>query len=328
MTPKDAHWLRQAEEFLKVSRSATETAELCFSIGKYWDDVSDFDRAFPNYQRANEALKAIGGTYNREARAAYVEDLVRTYTHDAIATSRGGVSESRRPIFIVGMPRSGTSLMERIIAAHPAVYGAGELGFWTEVLLAHADAIRQGVLPRALRARLGDAYLALLAEYSPEAPHIIDKAPVNSELLGLVHSVLPNARIIYMRRNAIDTCLSCYFNYLPPALGYTHDLADLAHYYRTHHRLVAHWRSVLPPGVLLDVSYEELVGDQAGWTRKVLDFLGLEWDVRCLEFQRSEGVVSTSSTWQVRQKIYQSSTERRQHYAKFIGPLLELAGLE
>jgi hypothetical protein len=327
MTPADSDWLERAQELAASTDAVTEKADLRFAIGKYWDDIGDFERAFQSYRDANDLLKTIAGKYNREARAGYVDDLIRVYTPQAIAQIGGGGCTSTRPVFVVGMPRSGTSLVEQIIASHPAARGAGELGFWTEVLLEHVAAIRKAVLPESIRTQLAAAYLQVLAEHSTDALRIVDKAPVNSEYLGFIHSAFPKARIIYMQRDPIDTCLSCYFQYLSPALSYAMDLADLAHYYRQHHRLMAHWRAVLPPGTLLAVPYEDLVADQEGWTRRILDFLGLEWHAQCLEFHKTQRPVLTSSNWQVRQKIYRSSVQRWHHYEQFIGPLLELEDL-
>jgi hypothetical protein len=140
----------------------------------------------------------------------------------------------------------------------------------------------------------------------------------------VIHSVFPNARIIYMRRDPIDTCLSCYFQPFSAALNFTMDLSDLAHHYREHQRLMAHWRAALPPGTILDVPYAELVADQEGWTRRILDFIGLEWDQRCLDFHSTKRAVVTASYWQVRQRIYNDSVQRWRNYRKFIGPLLDL----
>jgi hypothetical protein len=131
-----------------------------------------------------------------------------------------------------------------------------------------------------------------------------------------------------MRRDPIDTCLSCYFRQFSAAINFTMDLADLAHYYREHQRLVAHWRSVLPAGVFLDVPYAELVADQESWSRRIGEFTGLPWDARCLEFHKTERTVTTASVWQVRQKIYSNSVGRWRNYQKFIGPLLSLSGAD
>jgi hypothetical protein len=153
---------------------------------------------------------------------------------------------------------------------------------------------------------------------------VVDKAPINSDYLGLIHAVYPQARIIYLQRDPIDTCLSCYFQQFAPIMNFTMDLSDLAHYYREHQRLMAHWRSVLPAQALLEVPYAELVADQEKWTRRILEFVQLPWDERCMDFHKSDRTVHTASTWQVRQKIYRSSVERWRNYQKFIGPLREL----
>ncbi|HLY53644.1 MAG TPA: sulfotransferase, partial [Steroidobacteraceae bacterium] len=142
-----------------------------------------------------------------------------------------------------------------------------------------------------------------------------------------IHSVLPNARIINLQRDPIDICLSCYFQQFPPSLNYTMDLSDLEHYYREHRRLIDHWRKVLPHETFLDVPYAELIADQEKWTRRILEFIGLPWDERCLEFHKTTRAVTTASVWQVRQKIYRTSIERWRNYEKFIGPLRSLKDL-
>jgi hypothetical protein len=157
---------------------------------------------------------------------------------------------------------------------------------------------------------------------------VVDKSNFNADRLGLIHSVFPNARIISVRRDPMDTCLSCYFQRFANAPSFTVDLKDLAHYYREHHRLMQHWRSVLPDSVLLEVPYAELVAEQEAWSRRILEFIGLEWDARCLEYYTTERPVLTASQWQVRQRIYPNSVGRWRNYKKFIGPLLQLRELE
>jgi hypothetical protein len=222
------------------------------------------------------------------------------------------------------MPRSGTSLAEQIIASHPAAYGAGELNFWA-ALIKKDEQLTDAVLSEPARPRVAEEYLRILEGFSANASRVIDKAPVNSDFLGLIYSVFPNARVIYMQRDPIDTCLSCYFQQFLTGQNFTLDLSDLAHYYREHQRIIAHWRAVLPPGFILNVPYEELVADQETWSRKMLDFIGLEWDPRCLEFHTNKRRVTTASAWQVRQKVYKSSVARWRNYEKFIGPLKALS---
>jgi len=175
--------------------------------------------------------------------------------------------------------------------------------------------------------RLGRDYLRLLTSLSGDALRVVDKMPTNFAFLGLIHAALPNARIIHMRRNPIDTCLSIYFQHFESAVTYASDLDDLAHYYTEYSRLMNHWRSTLPQDVILDVPYEGLVSDQEAWSRKMLEFIGLPWEPRCLDFHQTNRSVVTASKWQVRQKISGSSIERWRNYEKFVGPLLPLMAL-
>jgi tetratricopeptide (TPR) repeat protein len=327
MTSSDGAWLAAAEEMAASGIAPLEEIDLHFAIGKYHDDVRNFARAFQSYERANELLKANADSYDRKARTHFVDDLIRVYSRETVSSFEGGASASMKPVFVVGMMRSGTSLAEQIIASHPAVKGAGELGFWSDAVHEYETVARQEPLGQPTRKKLAESYLRALARHSADALRIVDKAPVNSDYLGVIHSIFPNARIVYMRRDPIDTCLSVYFQQLSPSTEFAMDLSDLAHYYREHQRLMAHWRTVLPPGTILDVPYEDLIADQKGWTRKILDFLGLEWDERCLDFHETKRPVVTASYWQVRQRIYKDSVERWRNYEQFLGPLRGLRNL-
>jgi tetratricopeptide (TPR) repeat protein len=323
MTKADGEWLKGAEELATSKIHPLEEANLRFAMGKYCDDVNDFADAFRNFKRGNELLKTSAEDYDRKERSHLIDQLIRVYSREAISKIGSAGSSSAKPVFVVGMPRSGTSLAEQIIASHPAAHGAGELTFWTSPALREAG-ITQGVLMETERTKVAEEYLRILASASGNASRVVDKAPVNSDFLGLIYSVFPNARVIYMQRDPIDTCLSCYFQQFLTGINFTFDLSDLVHYYREHQRIMAHWRAVLPPGFILDVPYEELVADQDTWSRKMLDFIGLEWDVRVLEFHANRRQVTTASAWQVRQKIYKSSVARWHNYEKFIGPLKTL----
>jgi tetratricopeptide (TPR) repeat protein len=323
MTSSDSAWLQRAEQIAAGGIAPVEEADVRFAIGKYYDDVWEFERAFKSYERANELLKTLATPYDPDARTRFVDDLIRVHTREAISRVEGA-STSVKPLFVVGMARSGTSLAEQVIASHPAAAGAGELLFWSAAMHKHDALIRRGDLDEAIRRDLTEGYLRTLTAQSADALRVVDKAPFNCDYLGVIHSIFPNARIIYMRRDPIDTCLSCYFQQFRVTLNFTMDLSDLAHYYREHQRLMAHWRAVLPPGAILDVPYSELVADQEGWTRRILEFIGLEWDERCLDFQSTKRAVATASYWQVRQRIYNDSVQRWRNYRKFIGPLLDL----
>jgi Flp pilus assembly protein TadD len=323
MTAADGEWFKNVEKIATSNVHPLDEANLRFAMGKYCDDVGNFAQAFQNFKRGNELLKTVAADYDRKERSRLIDELIRVYTREEISKIQIPGSASSKPVFVVGMPRSGTSLCEQIIASHPAAYGAGELHFW-EALVAKDTGLTQGILSEPARAKVAEEYLRILEASSANASRVVDKALVNSDFLGVIYSVFPNARVIYMQRDPIDTCLSCYFQQFLLGLNFTFDLSDLAHYYREHRRMMVHWRKVLPPGFILDVPYEELVNDLETWSRKMLDFIGLEWNPRVLEFHTNKRQVVTASAWQVRQKIYRSSVARWRSYEKFIGPLKDL----
>jgi Flp pilus assembly protein TadD len=328
MTKADKPWLERANEMVGGDILTTEEIALRFAIGKYQDDVGAYPQAFESYKRANDLSLDLGPRFEPDAYKKLADQQIHAYTRDVVSNRGPGSSASEKPIFVVGMPRSGTTLAEQIIASHPAARGAGELEFWNVAGRRNAAERKGAPLTEPQKKKLAEGYLRLLAQHAGDASRVVDKAPANSDHLGMIHSVFPRARIIYMQRNPIDTCLSCYFQPFSQALNFTSDLSDLEHFYRQHHRLMSHWRQVLPPGSILDVPYEGLVADQAGWTAKMLQFIGLEWDDRCLDFHKTERGVATASAWQVRQKIYDTSVQRWRKYEKFIGPLARLQHLD
>jgi tetratricopeptide (TPR) repeat protein len=321
MTFADNDWLTEAEKIAGSGVNLWEEAELRFAIGKYYDDVEDFDRAFQNYRRANELLKSVAGKYDRQSHSDFADDMIRSYTRETMAAIGTGGSVSTKPVFVLGMPRSGTSLAEQIIASHPEAKGVGEPDYWLKAARVHQAELRKGTVSDSVKNKLAAAYLGIIERQCPDASRIVDKTPINSDFVGFIYSIFPNARIIRMRRNPIDTCLSCYFQHFSTAMRFTMDLSDLAEYYKVHQRLMTHWSSALPSNVILDVPYEGLVTEQEAWTRRILDFLGLDWDDRCLSFHETKRSVNTASAWQVRQKMYKQSVERWHNYEKFIGPL-------
>jgi tetratricopeptide (TPR) repeat protein len=324
MTITDSAWITEAQRIAQRPLRPRDEAHLRYAIGKYFDDVQDYEQAFLSYRQANEIAKAYSPAHDQEHLARTFEFITRLYDREWLELARAGSNSSPRPIFIVGMPRSGTSLAEQILASHPAVFGAGELSFWkTASLKVGAAALQDGANGSDL-AQLADEYLRLLAGLSPDAARVVDKMPANFAHLGMIHAALPNARIIHMRRNPIDTCLSIYFQNFHVAHTYANDLEDLAHYYGEYEHLMQHWRSMLPPGAILDVPYEALVADQELWSRKMVEFVGLPWDPACIDFHLANRRVSTFSKWQVRQKISKTSVERWRNYALFVGPLTRL----
>lgn len=325
MTPADAPWLTQALRIADGALAPRQEAYLRYALGKYCDDLGDYERAFFHYLRANNLTKLYGSAHDGRQMTGKVDALIRRYDQVWARRPRAHAIQSPRPVFIVGMPRSGTSLAEQILASHPSVFGAGELPFWTDATTAYAAATPTGADSDELATAFGKDYLRRLAELSTDAIRVVDKMPANFLHLGLIHDALPNARIIHLQRNARDTCLSIYFQHFKTGLAYANDLEDLTNYYLEYRRLMEHWRNVLPASVLLEVSYEDLVATQENESRRMLEFIGLPWDAACLDFHRTDRKVMTASKWQVRQKISSASVGRWRHYRNFIGPLARLA---
>jgi tetratricopeptide (TPR) repeat protein len=324
MTREDAGWLAETRRLADSGLKPRDEMLLRYALGKYFDDLEEFEPAFGHYQRANELAKGSQPPHDRELLSRSLDRIIELYGEAWVRQPREHAAVSPRPVFIVGMPRSGTSLAEQILASHPAVFGAGELPFWNGASTGVSSALLEGAFGESRLNDTAEAYLGLLRELAPNARRVIDKMPGNFAFLGLMHAALPRARIIHIRRHPIDTCLSIYFQNFHLVHSYANDLGDLAHYYGEYLRIMEHWRAILPAQTLLEVRYEDLVEDLPGWSRRMIDFIGLEWDAACIDFHRTSRSVSTFSKWQVRQKINKSSVERWRNYAPFVGPLAAL----
>jgi tetratricopeptide (TPR) repeat protein len=329
MTWADEEWLSAALRLAGAARGARELP-LYYALGKYFDDVGEAARAFEHYRRANELAKRCGPRHERSHLTRATGRLMRCQSSAWLRQAREAREGSDRAVFVIGMPRSGTSLIEQILASHPEVHGAGEITFWgaraAEVLMSsgsmEAVALERDA-PRLVR--LGHEYLDILRRRSTSARRVVNKWPTNFWFTGTIHAALPGARFIHVRRHPIDTCLSIYFQHFEAANAYANDLEDLAEYYRDYTRLMHHWRGALPRGRLLELNYEELVTDPAAATRRMLEFLELPWEARCLDFHQYARSVITASRWQVRQPLYTGSIGRWERYARFLGPLASLA---
>jgi tetratricopeptide (TPR) repeat protein len=325
MTRDDVEWLESVERLLAAQPSLSDQVSLRFALGKYFDDIHEYQRAFNHYRAANELSKRFGGKYTRESLSARIDGLIQRFDADFVKKQREFASTSELPVFIVGMPRSGTSLAEQILASHPDASGAGEVSYWDTAFAAFHDAALSGKPEAEIFPGLARSYLDRLAALAGGKARVVDKMPANFLYAGFIHGVLPRARIIHMQRHPIDTCLSIYFQNFPNMGHFANDLDDLAFYYDEYLRVTAHWRAVLPAAGLLEVPYEGLIQDQEGWTRRMLEFAGLPWNARCLDFHQTDRVVVTASRWQVRQKMTASSAGRWRHYQHFIKPLQRLA---
>jgi len=246
---------------------------------------------------------------------------------------RGAGNPSQVPIFVLGMPRSGTTLTEQIIASHPDVYGAGELSDLMDIVQLPANGQTVQPYPENLSVYPSKTCQILpsntfqefaAARLQQNTSRI--KMPANYMAMGLIPLMLPHAKIIHVKRNPVDTCLSCYTRLFNRHQDATYDLAELGRHYVGYERLMQHWRKVMPVGSFVEVQYEDIVADMEGQARRLIDYCELEWNDACLEFHKNKRSVRTASLTQVRQPIYNSSVERWRHYEKFLGPLLSALG--
>ncbi len=300
---------------------------LHYGLGKALDDLQQPGDAMRHYDEANR-LRAMSVRLDRKAFVAQLDNLIAGFTREALeraaqSLARPVVAGDDLPVLIVGMPRSGTTLVEQVLSSHPAVGAAGELGFWKERLDGwHAS--RRGSVQADAMAEAAADYRALLRGVAPGALRVTDKAPDNFTRLWLIRLAFPDARIIHCRRNPVDTCLSIFFTHFQGRHDYAYDRHDLVFYYRQYQRLMAHWRQVLPADRFTEVDYEKLVTDREAETRRLVAFCGLEWDDACLVPERNTRVVATASRWQARQPVYTSSIERWRRYEPWLGELREL----
>jgi tetratricopeptide (TPR) repeat protein len=320
MTGDDTQWLAGARALLAKRLPLEQEISLHYALGKYFDDIGHYDDAFGHYRQANELTKRHAKRYDGAKLTRRVDEIIGRFDAAFIRRCRNRGSATELPVFIIGMPRSGTSLTEQILASHPAVFGAGEVTFWDAAFVASGTQTGADLIPG-----IAADYLDRLTARSGAALRVVDKMPANFFYAGLIQAALPQARIIHMRRHPIDTCLSIYFQDFFNRDPYANDLDHVAHYYGEYVRITDHWRSVLPVSSLLEVPYEELIEDQEGWTRRMLDFIGLPWDPKCLDFHQTDRVVITASKWQVRQRIHTGSRGRWRRYRRHVAPLLHLA---
>ncbi len=300
---------------------------LHFALGKAHDDRGEHELAMRHFDRAHEAESALMRyscrDFDRQAHKAQFDQSIAEFTAALLARPPAGAAESELPILIVGMPRSGTTLVEQILSSHPQVGAAGELTWWTDRIRL-APAVARGRLDAAQLGALAQGYLALLRGYGPEAVRVTDKMPANFAVLGLIHLVLPRARIVHCRRHPVDTCLSVWSTPFGNPLDFIHDRGDLVFWYEQYARLMAHWRQVLPPGRLLEIDYETLVAEPERVTREMVAFCGLDWHDACLAPERNEHIILTPSLWQARQPVYRTSAGRWRRYEPWLGAFRRL----
>ncbi len=308
---------------------AKEQVFLHFALAKAFEQ-GDPERSFQHVLAGN-ALKRKQVAYDEAAMVGLLERPRAAFTKEFMRAKAGAGDPSYAPVFIFGMPRSGTTLVEQILASHPAAFGAGEANIFETTLAEFAGSGTAGPeFPGALLTlsgeqlrQIGTTCAARMRALAPAAERITDKTLENFRFAGLIHLALPNARFVHVRRDPLDTCFSCFSRLFVEGLPYTYDLGELGRYYRAYEALMAHWRAALPEGVMLEVQYEELVADLEGQAKRIAAHCGLEWNARCLEFHKTERLVRTASKTQVRQPLYQNSVGRGRLFEAQLGPLLE-----
>lgn len=301
-------------------------AEIRFCLADIYDDLGEYDSAFEYYSAGNEQRPA---NFVPAGQRNLVDSYIEFFSPDRLAGLAHSSVASTQPVFIVGMPRSGTSLVEQILASHPDVYAVGERTEMPIIQISLAKSIGSSrTYPACLQDassedmdELASRYLESVGGSQPAAKRITDKLPSNFLNLGLIQLLFPNARIIHCRRHPLDTGLSCFFqNFGGRSMSFSQSLEHIGIYYACYRRLMEHWERVLLLSKL-DVVYEDLVSDQERGSRKLLEFLGLPWNDRCLEFHKHERIAHTASFAQVKLPIYTSSVNRYKHYEKHLAPL-------
>jgi tetratricopeptide (TPR) repeat protein len=307
---------------VSVLRRRDQRALLHLALGNAFNDIGDYASAMSHLVEASRIRQAIA-PFDRAAFGRRIDAIIAQFTPAFFAAHACDGKQSELSLAIVGMPRSGTTLVEQIVSSHSEVVGAGELDFWMLRGAAFNELKNDGA-GAELVGKLAEEYLAELRRVGPEAARVTDKNPFNFLWAGLIHLVFPRATIIHCRRHPVDTCISVLSTYFTPIANFPAEPEHLVFYYRQYERLMAHWRTVLPPGRFVEVDYGALIANPEEESRRLVAACGLPWDPACLRPERNTRVVKTSSKWQVRQPIYATALDRWRRYEPWLGPLREL----
>ncbi|HTX02072.1 MAG TPA: sulfotransferase, partial [Candidatus Acidoferrales bacterium] len=307
--------------------------QIHFGLGKAYDTEDDIERAFAHLRDGNALARSLC-QYNEDVHLREMELLTQLFNKTLLGAFNGEGDPSETPVFIFGMPRSGTTLVEQILAAHPHVYAGGEIGAIMDVMHQFANidanptdvpAFREAFVAQ-LRT-LGARYVTTLQASSSSAMRVTDKWPWSFKFLGVIHLILPNARLIHVRRSPADTCFSCFSTVFSDVLPYMYDQAELGRYYRAYEKAMDYWLDALPPGRVFEIRYEDLIEDFETEARRLVAHCGLEWNDACLQFWTARRPVRTASAVAVRQPLHRRALGRAQAYGAHLAPLLaSLAG--
>lgn len=324
------------QALLSIARDIQEVSPdklpyLYFALGKCHDDLGEWTQAF-EYFSQGAALKRQRISYHTEDQIQFTQKLIHCFTQATIEHLRAFANPSDLPIFIVGMPRSGSTLVEQILASHPEVCGAGELTYLNDLIHCpiKAHPVKAGYpenilqfLPEHFHA-ITKQYLFYLRRISSDAIRITDKMPSNFIAIGLIHALFPNAKIIHVQRNPLDTCISCYTKLFSHGHYYSYDLTELGEYYHCYERIMNHWRQLLPTHAWLDIHYEDFIQNLELEAKRLIAYCDLSWDPACLAFYQSTRQVRTASFMQVRQPVYTSSVNRWRRFENELAPLINI----
>lgn len=329
MTVDDQHFIAVKELADKIDTFDTENQiSLHFALGKAFDDVSDYQRSFQHFLKGNALKRREFVEYDEVDSLMRFERISSTFSSEMFQERKNFGDPSNVPIFIVGMPRSGSTLVEQVLASHPRIFGAGELrefgNLANNIVGPEASTFPEAAIflsSEEVR-NFGAQYLSSIRCLAPVAERITDKMPGNFLNVGLIHLALPNARIIHTRRNLRDIAMSCFSTLFAVGQAHTYDLAELGRYLRAYEKIMNHWRKVLPEGTMIEVEYEKMVGNLEAEARLIIEHCGLQWDDACLSFYKNSRPVLTASVAQVRQPVYNKSVGRWRRYESELQPLL------
>jgi tetratricopeptide (TPR) repeat protein len=327
--PEDRPILEQAATLISNAEvPPQDSMYLQYVLGKGMADLGEYESSWNHYVKANELAFEIslgGKVFNRRAYTEAIDGTIATFNRDFFKKNRSVGWNQRLPIFIVGMMRSGTTLVEQILSSHPEVGAAGELDFWLDEGYTAVDTAKRTLDQKAL-SKLALRYVDGLRRIAPDKAFVTDKMPQNFQMVGLIHTAFPKAPIIHIRRNPLDTCISIFTNAYQQSPNFAHDQDSIVFAYRQYQRLVAHWRRVLPPDQFLEIDYEDLTANPDFVIRQILSFCHLKWDDACLRPELNDRLVTTPSLWQVRQPVYRTAVERWRMYEPWLGGFAQLKG--
>ena len=302
--------------------SPLDRSYMHYALGKAKEDLGEFEEAMAQYDKATSLASQAwfsGRPSNREWYSTMFDATIETFTPAFMESVAEKGLGSEKPLLVVGMIRSGTTLVEQILSSHPEIVGGGELKYWHDRVPTIFDIRNRRVAEEPIL-DLAKGYLDLLDSIGQSVSRVTDKLPHNYAMIGFILAAIPNARVIYVKRHPVDNCLSIYSTAFQQPPEFALSRSDIVFWYREHERLMSHWRSVLPADRLLEVRYEDIVEDKEAITRRMIEFAGLPWDDACLHHERNDRAVNTPSVWQVRQPIYKSSVARWKRFEPWIHP--------